>query len=212
MIKNLDDAVGRITGAIGNLGLDRETLIIFASDNGGAVHTGATTNAPLKGGKFTNFEGGLSIPFMARWEGMISEGGRCEQPVSLMDVFATAAAAASAPLPVDRRYDGVDLLPFLLGEEPRPPHRVLFWRSLYNKAVRKDEWKLIVDERSGRILLFNLDRDRRESMNLASRYPEIVEQLLDELQDWERTLRRPSWPRVMDVEFVIDGQTYRFAI
>jgi arylsulfatase A-like enzyme len=177
------------------------------------MHTGATTNAPLKGGKFTNFEGGLSIPFAARWDGVIPEGGRCEQPVSLMDVFATAAAAASVPLPADREYDGVDLLPFLLGAEPgAPPHRALFWRSLYNKAVRRGEWKLIVDERSGRILLYNLEQDRRESTNLAPRYPEIVEQLLHELRSWEKTLRDPSWPRVMDVEFVIDGETYRFAI
>jgi arylsulfatase A-like enzyme len=129
-----------------------------------------------------------------------------------MDVFATAAAAASAPMPADREYDSVDLLPFLLGEDTGPPHRALFWRSLYNKAVRKDEWKLIVDDRSGRILLYNLERDRRESMNLAPRHPELVEQLLDDLQDWEKTLRRPSWPRVMDVEFVIDGEVYRFAI
>ncbi len=212
MIKNLDDAVGLITGRLEELGLERDTLIIFASDNGGALHTGATDNAPLKGGKFTNFEGGLNIPFMLRWKGMLPEGGRFSQPVSLMDVFSTAAAASSVPLPADRRYDGVDLLPYLVGETAGPPHRVLFWRSLYNKAVRRGEWKLILDARSGRTLLYNLNHDRGEKVNLAPRYPQIVGELLDELERWEEQLQSPSWPRVMDVEFIIDGKAYRFAI
>jgi arylsulfatase A-like enzyme len=212
MIKNLDDAVGRITDTVGALGLREDTLIIFASDNGGAAHTGAMDNAPLVGGKFTNFEGGLNVPFLLRWDGVVAPGDRYTQPVSLMDVFATAAAAASAPLPRDRRYDGVDLLPFLAGEGADPPHRALFWRSLYNKAVRRGRWKLIVNERSGQVLLFDLDHDRREKENLAPRHPEIVEELLDDLERWEETLRPPSWPRVMDVEFIIDGEAYRFAI
>ena len=212
MIKNLDDAVGLIMGRLEELGLERDTLIIFASDNGGALHTGATDNAPLKGGKFTNFEGGLNIPFMLRWEGVLPEGGRFSQPVSLMDVFSTAAAASSVPLPADRRYDGVDLLPYLVGETAGPPHRILFWRSLYNKAVRRGEWKLILDERSGRTLLYNLNHDRGEKENLAPRHPQIVGELLDALERWEEQLQPPSWPRVMDVEFIIDGEAYLFAI
>jgi arylsulfatase A-like enzyme len=129
-----------------------------------------------------------------------------------MDVFATAAAAASTPLPPDRRYDGVDLLPFLAGEKPQSPHRTLFWRSLYNKAARRGDWKLILNERSGQTLLYNLRHDRRESVNLAPLYPEIVDELRNELENWEETLRPPSWPRVMDVEFIIDGRAYRFAV
>ena len=212
MIKNLDDAVGRITEKVEALGLERDTLIIFASDNGGALHTGATDNAPLKGGKFTNFEGGLNIPFMLRWDEVLPQGRRYSGPVSLMDVFATAAAAASVPLPGDRTYDGVDLRPYLLGEAEGKPHPTLFWRSLYNKAVRRGEWKLILNERSAEILLYNLEHDRREKVNLAPRYPEIVRELTEELWEWEQSLKPPSWPRVMDVEFIIDGRAYRFAI
>jgi len=212
MIKNLDDAVGRITDKVEELGLGPDTLIFFASDNGGASHTGATENAPLKGGKFTNFEGGLNIPFMLQWEGVLAPGTRYTQPVSLMDVFATAAAAAGTPLPADRQFDGVDLLPYLLDAEHDPPHRALFWRALYNKAVRSGDWKLIVNEQSGQILLYDLLHDRRERVNLAPRYPEIVRELLDQLEVWERSLQPPSWPRVMDVELLIDGVPYRFAI
>ena len=212
MIKNLDDAVGRITEKIDELGLERDTLVIFASDNGGALHTGATDNAPLKGGKFTNFEGGLNIPFMLRWEGVLPSGGHSSLPVSLMDVFTTVTAAASVTLPTDRTYDGANLLPHLLKQTEQPPHRALFWRSLYNKAVRKGQWKLILNERSGQILLYNLEHDRREKVNLAPYYPEIVEELLEELKAWEEPLQPPSWPRVMDVELIIDGKAYRFAI
>jgi arylsulfatase A-like enzyme len=217
MIKNLDDAVGRIIKKIRSLGLQRNTLVIFASDNGGAFHTGATNNAPLKGGKFTNFEGGLNIPFMLRWDGVLPQGLRYSRQVSLMDVFATTAAAASVPLPVDRPYDGVDLRPFLLSDTEvsqteGSPHRVLFWRSLYNKAVRKGDWKLILNERSGQILLYNLEHDPGEKANLATHYPEIAGELLKDLREWEKSLKHPSWPRVMDVELIIDGRAYRFAI
>jgi arylsulfatase A-like enzyme len=212
MIKNLDDAVGLIVEKVEALGLERDTLIIFASDNGGALHTGATDNAPLKGGKFTNFEGGLNIPFMLRWDDTLPQGLRFSAPVSLMDVFTTAAAAASVPLPGDRTYDGVDLKPYLLRETGGTPHSALFWRSLYNKAVRKGDWKLILDERSGQILLYDLRHDRGEKVNLAPRYPEIVRELMEELREWEQPLKPPSWPRVMDVEFIIDGRAYRFAI
>ncbi len=212
MIKNLDDAVGRITAAIEELGLNRNTLLIFASDNGAAVHTGATDSAPLKGGKFTNFEGGLNVPFMIRWDGIVSPGGSCHDPVSLMDVFATAAAAAGISLPADRQFDGIDLLPFVRTGIDNAPHRTLYWRSLYNKAVRMGPWKLIVNERQDRVLLYNLLADREEKVNLAARYPEVVKELLEELKNWESELKVPLWPRVMDVEFVFDGLRFRFAI
>ena len=212
IIRNLDDAVGRITARIEQLDLEQRTLVIFASDNGGAMHTGATDNAPLKGGKFTNFEGGLNIPFMLRWQGVVPQGMHYTDPVSLMDVFATAAAAAHAPQPADRPLDSVDLLPHLTAELPDPPHRALFWRSLYNKAVRRGSWKIILNERSGRILLYDLENDPTESEDLSTRRPEIADQLLEELRAWESTLQPPAWPRVMDVEFLIDGERFRFAI
>jgi arylsulfatase A-like enzyme len=212
IVKNLDDAVGRIISKVEELSLNDNTLIIFASDNGGAMHTGATDNAPLKGGKFTNFEGGLNIPFMLRWDGRLPQGRLFEQPVSLLDVFATAAVVAGAPLPTDREIDGVDLLTCLEDGDDKPVPRTLFWRSLYNKAMRRGKWKLIINDQSGQILLYDLHRDKEESSNLAPLFPEVVEELLNELENWERSLQPPSWPRVMDVEFDIDGVTYRYAI
>src|SRR3989442_14873327 len=128
MIAPLDAAVGRIIDALARLGLDENTLVFFLSDNGGATYTGATDNAPLRGGKFTNFEGGINVPFLVRWRGTIRAGAPCTAPVSALDVFATAAAAAGADLPNDRPYDGVSLLPYLTGRSVGAPHDALYWR------------------------------------------------------------------------------------
>lgn len=212
MIKALDDGVGMIMEKLKELDLEEETLVLFASDNGGATYTGATDNAPLKGGKFTNFEGGINIPFMMRWKGVIPSGTVFNTPVSLLDVFTTAAAAAEAPLPTDRPYDGVDLIPFCTGEKTGPPHPALYWRAAYNKAVRSGTWKLIIDEQADRTILYDIESDKTEQHNLAEQYPSVVEELKSRLSTWERPLPGPLWPRVMDYRFEIDGQEFLFAL
>lgn len=219
MIAALDDAVGMVVEKIESLGLAENTLILFASDNGGATYTGATDNAPLTGGKFSNFEGGINIPCMMRWDGHIRPGTFVEDPVMLTDFFTTAAAAAGAPLPDDRVYDGVDLLPYIqaaAGEGGRsvegPPHDFLFWRAAYNKAVRQGKWKLIIDEKAERTLLYNMEKDKIERNNVASGHPEVVARLKKALAAWEKELPGPLWPRVMDFRFIIEGEEFDFAL
>jgi len=212
MIAALDDAVGMISRAIKDAGLDEKTLVVFASDNGGATYTGATDNAPLKGGKFTNFEGGINVPLALRWKGRISGGARYTKPVSLLDVFATAASAAGCALPSDREIDGVDLLPYVTGSAKCSPHRALFWRSCFNRAVRKGDWKLIVDERSGRKLLYNMRADKVEHRDLSAGNPETIEELMNHFRAWEKGMTGPLWPRVMDYRFVIDGEEFYYAL
>ena len=212
MIKALDDGVGTIMHALEELGLEENTIVMFASDNGGATYTGATENAPLKGGKFTNFEGGLSVPCMIRWKGVLPEGKLYEHPVSLFDFFSTAAAVTDMGLPDDRVYDGVDLIPYVTGEKQGKPHEVLFWRAGYNKAVRKGPWKLIIDEKAGRTLLYNLEADRIEQNNLAEDHPDVVRELKQALLEWEKELIEPLWPRVMDYRYIIDGKEFMFAL
>ncbi len=238
MIKALDDGVGRIMEALKEYGLDQNTIVMFASDNGGATYTGATDNAPLQGGKFSNFEGGINVPCMIRMPDVLRPGQRYHHQVSLLDFFTTAAALAGAGLPQDRVYDGVNLMPYLeklpgdedrygktaetgsSGSGPREsggvasgkPREALFWRAAYNKAVIKDEWKLVVDEKADRILLFNLDHDKEEKHNRAADYPKKVEELLDDVSEWEKGLIEPLWPRVMDFRFIIDGEVYDFAL
>ena len=211
MISAMDDAVGRIVGKVKDEGLEENTIFFFLSDNGGATYTKATTNHPLKGGKMSDFEGGLNIPYLVKWKGMIPEGVKYDQPVSSLDVFGTAASIAQASLPDDRTYDGVNLVPFLAGENTNAPHDAIFWRAEYNKIIRKGRWKLIINELSGYELLYDLTDDKEEQVNLAGSKPDIVKQLKSDLNNWDKTLAEPLWPRIMDYEYTIDGETYTFS-
>lgn len=201
MLAALDDAVGEVLTTLRDANLEQNTLVIFLSDNGGATYTHATDNAPLRGGKFTNFEGGINIPFMVQWKGQLPAGRRYSQPVSSLDIFPTLAAAAAAELPTDRTYDGVNLLPLLsgnAGQQPPVLHSALYWRSLYTKAIRRGRYKLIRDDLAGRTVLFDVESDKSELNNLAAQSPDVVSSLLRELSSWEAGLQNPLWPRVMD--------------
>ena len=212
MIQALDDSVGVISRTVHELGLDKQTLIFFASDNGGATYTGATENAPLKGGKFSNFEGGLNIPLMMKWKGVVEPGIVYHHAVSLMDIFVTSVSAAEVHLPEDRVYDGVDLLPYVNGSIDGPVHDALVWRSVYNHAIRTDRWKLILNEREGYMELYDLQADKSEMWNRLEERHETVEELRRELNRIEGEFLSPLWPRVMDYHFIIDGVDYIFAI
>jgi arylsulfatase A-like enzyme len=198
MIAALDDAVGEILDTLRETGLQEQTLVFFLSDNGGATYTRATDNAPLRGGKFTNFEGGINIPFLMRWKGRLPSGVRFTAPVSSLDVFATAAAVAGSNLPTDRPYDGKNLLPFLAHGETAQVHPALYWRSMYTKAIRQGRYKLLHDEKAARTVLFDLDADKSETTDLAPRLPAVVADLMQQLGRWESELQSPLWPRVMD--------------
>lgn len=212
MIAALDDAVGEILTALRETNLEDQTLLFFLSDNGGATYTHATDNAPLRGGKFTNFEGGINVPFMMRWKDHLPSGVRFTQPVISMDVFATAVAAAQSPLPTDRPYDGVNLLPYLSGEKSGEVHAALYWRSMYAKALRRGRYKLLRDDRANRTVLFDLEADKNETTDLAASAPRVVEELLRELGTWESSLRNPAWPRVMDYHHRDRDGVYSFPL
>jgi arylsulfatase A-like enzyme len=192
MISALDDAVGAIVKKVRDAGLEEKTLFVFASDNGGATYTLATTNGPLKGGKLSQFEGGINVPFLMSWKGTIPPNTVCREPVSTLDVFTTIAANIHAPLPQDRVYDGVDLISKVLKHERA--HEALFWRSGTSKAVRKGDWKLVISERSARIWLYDLATDKSETTDLSQRKPEVVAELQAALKEWEKGLVAPLWP------------------
>ena len=205
MIAALDDAVGSIVQQLDELGLTDNTIVWFASDNGAAAYTGVTDNAPLKGGKFNYFEGGLNVPMAVQWKGTVPSGVVCDEPVSLLDIFTTAASIAGAPLPEDRAYDGVDLLPLVTGETTTLPREALFWRTHYAKAIRMGEWKLIVDDAAGHAILYNLSEDKEEQRDVAAEYPDVVQELRRRLDAWNAELVEPAWPRVMNYYFHFDG-------
>ena len=211
MISALDDAVGGIHQSVKDLGMEENTLIVFLSDNGGALYTGATENGPLKGGKFTHFEGGVNIPFLMKWKGRIPGGQRYGSPVSSTDIFPTALAAAGGGLPSDRTYDGVDLLPFLDGRNAKAPHSRLVWRADHIWAMRKGDYKLILSTRDKWLEFYNLTDDPYESFNLIGRVPELIKAFCEEHYKWQQELpEQYLWKRLVDYNVTLNGKEYFF--
>jgi arylsulfatase A-like enzyme len=209
MIEALDDAVGQVLHTLTEAGLDDNTMILFISDNGGATYTRATDNAPLRGGKCTHFEGGLLVPFFIRYPG-IQRSLVFNRPVSSLDILATVAAVTHTPLPADRPYDGVNLLPFLQADTGAP-HPVFYWRSGYSRAICKGDWKLYENGKDHQKFLFNIDTDIGELTDLSGSRPDIVKQLSLELQQWENTQTvKPAWPSASDVLIDVRGQIIHF--
>ncbi len=192
MVSALDDGVGAVLGKLKEIGLEKNTIIIFLSDNGCPTYTNVCSNFPLNGGKTIYYEGGVRVPFAMKWSGQIPAGRVYDQPIISLDIFPTVVEAVGAKLPKDRVIDGVNLLPYLNGQKTSPPHEMLFWRSGSNIAVRDSKWKLW---KSGdRVtLFFDLRNDISEKVNLASQHPEVVERLNQALSDWNRQLLPPSW-------------------
>lgn len=212
MIAALDDAVMQITDKLDALGLTDNTLIIFASDNGGATYTGATDNGPLNGGKFTQFEGGINIPMIISGPSLVPAGIDFDSPVTLMDIFTTAAAAAGCKMPNDRPLDGMDLTPYLNDAAMIPPARDLIWRTDYNHALVSGNWKYIWNSRDEQEYLFNLDADPGERENLAAAFPERAEAYKRRIMEWSADMKDPLWPGVMDYIFENDGEVTLWAI
>ena len=212
MIWQLDDAVGSIISHLEQNDLMDNTIIFFLSDNGGATYTEATDNAPLKGGKFTNFEGGLNIPFMVRWDGNIKQGREFSNPVISMDIFSTALELAGLEAPQDRTTDGASLLPVFQDSSNATIHDKLCWRSGYNRAIRSGDWKLITDGLSGNHALYNLSEDKEEKNNLYDSEPEIVKQLELQHAEWESEMMDPRWPRVMDYRWWDGDEPFYFPL
>ena len=205
MTSALDDAVGAIVGALKKNGIDRNTLIIFLNDNGGPIYTRVQSNGPLRFGKLFLFEGGIRVPMILNWPGVLDPGTVYRKPVSSLDIFPTVCAAAGIRLPVDLKLDGVDLMPFLKGKKSEPPHKSLFWSNGPNKAARIGQWKLI---RSGdHTWLFDLKNDIGETVNLAKKKAEVLKQMEKALKQWQSQMKPPAWPskpnrRKVDIEGV----------
>jgi uncharacterized sulfatase len=195
MIRALDRGVGQVLEALRRNGLEDDTLVIFTSDNGGAGYIGLPdVNRPFRGWKITLFEGGIHVPYFLKWPARIPAGRTVEDPVHHFDVFATAAAAARAPLPADRKIDGVDLTPFARGEADGVPHEELFWRSGASQSALVRGWKLNVSDPPGRFWLYDLAADPTEQNNLAAHRPDRLAELQAELAAHNAKQAAPLWP------------------
>jgi arylsulfatase A-like enzyme len=195
MLESLDESVGRVLARLEQTGLADRTLVIFTSDNGGLAtlegpHTPPTINAPLREGKGWLYEGGIRVPLIVWWPGRIAPRVD-ETPVWSPDLFATIQAIA-APGAVDAPpVDGLSLAPFLTAGQPVAA-RTLYWHYPHYSnqggrpggAIRAGRWKLIESYESGRRELFDLDRDPKESTNLADREAAKVLELATALAAW----------------------------
>ena len=197
MIRSLDRGVGRVMDALKANGLDENTLVMFTSDNGGAGYIGLPdVNAPYRGWKITLFEGGIRVPFLARWPGQIPAGVTYDAPVHHFDMYATAAAAGRAQLPSDRIMDGVDLTPHITGIDTSTPHDYLFFSSGAAQAVRDARWKLMVSAPQGgqrKEWLFDLNADG-ERKDLLADNPEIAARLRSALAKHNSEQEESRWP------------------
>ena len=211
MISALDDAIGDINQAVKDMGLEGNTVIFLISDNGGATYTKATDNGPLKGGKLTNFEGGVNVPFIMKWKNRVPESTVYDKPVVAFDIFSTCAAASGSTLPGDREYDGVDLMPYILGKNEAAPHESIYWRAEHIQAARIGEWKFVRSIRDGWSHLYNLNADRSEIEDLTLLEKEVMEMMDSAYAKWNSGLRvKPLWPRIMDRKFVFGDKEYLF--
>ena len=196
MISAMDDGVGRIVSALRELALEDGTLIFFASDNGAQVRKDAwngSLNTPLVGGKGLLTDGGIRVPFIVSWKGVLPAGMVYEHPVSSLDIAATALAAAG--IPATSELDGVDLAPFLLGETAEMPHPALYWRWRSQAAIRKGRWKLVklANEQS---FLFDLESAEGERSNVLASHPELAASLDTELREWASQFAQKELPEV----------------
>ncbi|MDE0179133.1 MAG: sulfatase-like hydrolase/transferase [Gammaproteobacteria bacterium] len=191
MTSALDDGVGAVLDTLEEDGLEENTLVVFLSDNGAGVSE-YCSNEPLRLGKQTMFEGGIRVPFTMKWPARIPQGITYEHPVSALDIFPTAIAAAGGELPADRDIDGVDLVPYLNGSNSAKPHDRLFWRAGTIWAARVGDWKLTYA--ADRYWLYDLSEDIGEMNNLADKRRDIVKTIKASYAQWNSGNIEPLWP------------------
>ena len=191
MVESVDQSVGKIMQTLKQLNLDRNTLVIFTSDNGGLEMARATDNDPLRSGKGYAYEGGIRVPMIVRWPGKIKGRLRNDTPVISHDLFPTLCAAAGINPPDTSTIDGINLLPLLM-ENKILQRSSLYWHFPHYREgdivpysiIRDGEWKLIKRYEGKEFELFNLSNDLSEEKDLSRQMPEKVEQLNDKLVIW----------------------------
>jgi arylsulfatase A-like enzyme len=186
-IAALDEAVGRILDKLQQSGLDRKTIVFFFGDNGGHPEN-RSESVPLRDYKWSLYEGGIRVPFLASYPGVFPAGLTFAHPVSTLDIFPTVTALTGTTPPAN--LDGVNLSPFLTGQKTTAPHDALFFSINGLGAIRSDRWKLVLAT-DGTPELFDLSRDLAEKNNLAPVQSDRVKVLREKWQAWHSRLPAP---------------------
>jgi len=188
MVSAVDDGVGALLDKLEELDIHENTMIFFLSDNGGPYKSNGSINLPLREGKGSLYEGGIRVPFAMQWPGKIAPGWVYEKPVISLDIFATVAEYSGTE--PEKELDGINIVPYLLGQEEGQPHECLSWRIFDSEsyAVRCGDLKLVNMNGSGDEL-YNLTEDIQESHELGR--DQEVQALLLTKDTWESMMIDP---------------------
>ena len=193
MLAHLDESVGAVLAQLHSNGLEENTLVVFLSDNGGPTRELTSGNGPLRGEKGTLFEGGIRVPFVARWPRALPAGKVVDTPVISLDLAATVLTAAGSGSPT-AELDGTDLV--ALVKAPSSAPRTLFWRMGQRAAMREGNWKIVRDggpRQAGPWRLFNLAADVAEANDLAEKDPAHLATLVKRWEEWNSQQQAPRW-------------------
>ena len=179
----MDASIGRLVETLREIGQDKNTLILFQSDNGGSGNGG---NAPLRGQKSTMWEGGLRVPFIAWWPGKLPAGKVTDEFLTSLEILPTLAGVSGAKLPADIKLDGFDLLPVLRGEK-KSSRTEMFWERRSQRAARVGHWKWV--EMGGKNTgLFDLNHDLGEEKDLSKEKPEVLAMIRGKFEAWKKEM------------------------
>jgi arylsulfatase A-like enzyme len=198
MIESVDQSVGRVLAKLDELGLADNTVVIFTSDNGG--HGRITSHAPLRGCKGNFYEGGIRVPLIVRWPGVVEPGSECHTQVISHDFHPTLLEMAGLPLMPEQHVDGVSLMSLLTQSGDLKP-RPLFWHfpnyigathvepARPQSIIRDGDWKLMEFLEDSRLELYNLRNDLGERDNLAAQMPDRATELHQKLTTWRKSTK-----------------------
>tara|TARA_R110002096_G_scaffold432198_2_gene648496 strand:+ start:3312 stop:4706 length:1395 start_codon:yes stop_codon:yes gene_type:complete len=219
VLSHADDRIGQVLDALDRLGMTENTLVIFSSDNGpagsgkagklvmkndpatGDGYFGASmgTTGGRKGRKRSLFQGGVGVPFLARWPGKIEAGGRDDVSwISAVDLLPTFCEVAGADLPADFQADGKSQLAVLTGQPEAQREKPLYWTrhsaggsgpgQIGEYAILEGKWKLLADNESKQVELYDVSQDALERVDLSAQFPERVADLTQKLKEWKKSL------------------------
>ncbi|MBT3242580.1 MAG: sulfatase-like hydrolase/transferase [Bacteroidetes bacterium] len=193
MVQHMDENVGRVIDCLTELNLDEKTVLIFTSDNGGKGSV--TSNYPLKGMKHNLDEGGIRVPLIVRWAGQTKPGSISDIPLISNDFYPSFLEFAGAPLRPEQHMDGLSFKDLLLAKTSQLDREAIFWHYPHSRmegAVRKGDFKLLLNYKTGESQLYNLREDISETKDLSSQYPEKI-------IDMEKLLK--GWLKQVDAKF-----------
>jgi arylsulfatase A-like enzyme len=179
----MDEAIGQILRLLDEHNLTDNTLVIFLSDNGGS--RGTADNGQLRGGKSHLFEGGIRVPCIARWPGVISGGTICNEFLTALEIFPMLCGAAGIRPPRGAILDGFDMTPVLAGKR-KSSRKEMFWQRRGDKAARVGNWKWVKSSRGSG--LFDLSKDISEQKDLSKEKPDVLRMVKSRFAAWEKLM------------------------